>query len=242
MDIISINPLLRRRIEYISNGNKSYVWLKEPKITLQNGFPHCGLVALLMMRDTLNFPPIEETKDLLNVAIDKGFSNKGEIFSVRWLSEIAKIFWNDSAIFDVLDKLPNDKTLVEELSSSDIVYLIPYDCGKNFEPVFHNGNNAHWSLITGFVLVKNSNQDEENNVNKTINFYTPAQTINIQSSSLYVIGYQGKSRHPGVWNYKSLIDSNLQLHTCREDGKNEFKFDINGMEDLRGKCLRVKRR
>lgn len=150
MNILSINPLLKRRIEFASNGNNCYVWFREPKVTLQNGFPHCGLVALLMMSDSLKFPSNVNTIDLLNVAIDKGFSNKGEIFSVKWLSQIAKTFWDNLGTFDVLEKLPDEKKLIKELSSSDVVYLIPYDCGKNFEPVFRDGHNAHWSLVVCF--------------------------------------------------------------------------------------------
>ncbi|CEF62407.1 UPF0692 protein C19orf54 [Strongyloides ratti] len=242
MNILSINPLLRRRIEYASNGNKCYLWFKEPKVTLQNGFPHCGLVALLMMRDSLNFPSIVNTIDLLNVAIEKGFSNKGEIFSVNWLSQIAKIFWNNLGTFDVLEKLPDEDKLIEELSSSEVVYLIPYDCGKNFEPVFNNGHNAHWSLITGFVLIENSNKNNEENINNYVSIFTSKEDINIQNFTLHVIGYQGKSRYPGVWDYKMLVQSNLQLNSCRDGGENEFKFDVNGMEDLRGKCLRVKKK
>lgn len=103
--------------------------------------------------------------------------------------------------------------------------LIAYDCDLNFEPCCKKGLKAHWTLITGFLLPVESNQlDNLSGIKKDLLFNLNNQQINKNNIDLfanyYITGFRdkiftfcrhGKSKHYGVWNFKSLIESNKQL-------------------------------
>ena len=103
--------------------------------------------------------------------------------------------------------------------------LIAYDCDFNFEPCNKNGSKAHWTLVTGFMIPDHSNLiDETNEENAQIisylNHKEELAQIKIDnilknyselSQKIYVICKHGKSKHSGVWNLKSLFESNRQL-------------------------------
>uniref|UniRef100_A0A0N4ZPG8 Actin maturation protease n=1 Tax=Parastrongyloides trichosuri TaxID=131310 RepID=A0A0N4ZPG8_PARTI len=236
--MLQLSPLLKNRIINISSNNISYIYYREPKITLQNGLPQCGLVSLIMAGDTLHLTNKPTVKQLFDVAFNNGYTKKGEMFSVNWLCKLGEIFWGDEASFDVLPSLPEENDLVIDLYENEAIYLIPYDCSKNFEPTCNNGANAHWCVITGFLLKEK--KVREDCKEDLIKLYNCKEKLDIKNFHVYVIGYQGKSRHSGLWDYKVLKSSNLQLNVCRSSEIDEFQLDINGMEDLRGKCIRIK--
>jgi hypothetical protein len=144
--------------------------------------------------------------------------------------------------------------LLEIILKSKLI-LVAYDCDFNFEPCNKNGTKAHWALITGFLipdyLSLASNTNEENTqLLSILNHWENLDQTQIDnilknyseiSHKIHVICKHGKSKHSGVWNLKSLYESNRQLlmvdnEKCKID---EFirPFDGNIQRGLASKVL-----
>merc|ERR1719347_1805193 len=119
---------------------------------LQEG-PQCGLVALAMAGgEEVSVDKVQE------LAIEKGYSKQGEMFSVDNMADLAHtVLGKETMIASTYGG--NDSTdLVDDLLSGWIL-LVPYDCSHNHQPAMLQGKKAHWGLITGFVLAVDSTED-----------------------------------------------------------------------------------
>lgn len=54
---------------------------------------------------------------------------------------------------EVVD-FPEPATLVNAMLDDSAVFLVPYDCDKNFEPAMRNGEAAHWAAIVSEIFGK----------------------------------------------------------------------------------------
>ncbi|KAL7672751.1 hypothetical protein ACOME3_007632 [Neoechinorhynchus agilis] len=104
--------------------------------------PQCGIAVITMILNLIDKSITQ--KDVLNVAITKGISLKGELFDCCYVAEILNDFgligarignWNESETL-LLGDLRNSK-----------VALVPYDCGPDFRPALKNGSRAHWACV-----------------------------------------------------------------------------------------------
>ena len=143
---------------------------------------------------------------------------------------------------------------MDGILSSKLV-LIAYDCDFNFEPCNKEGRKAHWALVNGYVLRRQSSKDASNecDIDQPKVLFLGEETSQSESSAnkehilqelLYVICKHGKSRHDGMWLLQSLIDSNRQLKLVNEAKCNLLDFvrpiDGNIEQGLASKCIIIK--
>lgn len=143
------------------------------------------------------------------------------LLKVDYLYEIAKKY-NSGCSVKKLENQDDEIKMFELLLRNKLV-LVAYDCDLNFEPCNKNGLKAHWALLIGLALPIESKYLENFTINETENtnlVYTSksidenqAEILHqySQSSNIFAICRQGKSKHCGVWNLSKLIESNRQL-------------------------------
>ncbi|XP_064345410.1 actin maturation protease isoform X3 [Camelus dromedarius] len=118
---------------------------------IQEG-PQCGLVAL-WMAGTLLAPhsdiPLER---VVQVAMERGYTAQGEMFSVADMGRLAQEALGCQA--EVLCGGlggPNRDHVLQHLVAGHPL-LIPYDEDFNHEPCQRKGHKAHWAVSTGQEL------------------------------------------------------------------------------------------
>jgi len=180
------------------------------------------------------------------LAIKKGYSKQGEMFSVENMADLATTVLDREAMV-----ASTDVDMVAELLGGWML-LVPYDCAHNHHPAMLQGRKAHWALITGFVLAVDAAEDiadignSEDNVVivKEIKDSGKLDKILAQhNTKKLLVARQSKSLVLGLWDMKELINSNNNLKTV------EFKEDISkfvvpegGVEaGLCGRMVKLKR-
>ncbi|XP_058467816.1 actin maturation protease isoform X1 [Malaya genurostris] len=187
---------------------------------LQMG-PTCGLTALSMI-----FEGSPSAATLLEMAIDKGYSNKGEMFSAIQLNELLSIGLADNRHLVEFREVTN--TLVGgNLDDPDIkmqlrlgsIFLVPYDPDRNHTPCLDKGHKAHWALIVGYLID--------------------------QFDDYYVFARHGKTKNLALWSLRDLALSNANLvEFCQPAGHPEQVFilpdgGIGGRNGLRCKFIMI---
>ncbi|XP_031619970.1 UPF0692 protein CG33108 [Contarinia nasturtii] len=180
---------------------------------LQNG-PTCGLTALNMLTDG-----IPATQDILELAKRKRFTNHGEIFSVKYLKELAQLVF-DSINYPVsiecfAGELNCDRIKTELMNGACL--LVAYDSDFNHAPCLKNGHKAHWTVIIGCLI------DDQN--------------------KFYVFGRHGKTKNLALWSLGALSDSNANLNEYTAPHRyDEYSFQmpvdgIAGENGLKNQCI-----
>ena len=93
----------------------------------------------------------QELESLLKMAQSKRFSCQGEMYSAENLAKLAKEFYGVECLVKS-DGFEDDNFVISEVLKGHAV-LVPYDADKNHEPCLENGHRAHWTLITGQLIV-----------------------------------------------------------------------------------------
>ncbi|RNA10856.1 hypothetical protein BpHYR1_053428 [Brachionus plicatilis] len=139
---------------------------------------------------------------------------------IKFLANLAQEY-PDSEI-KLLSSIDDEYQIIDLVLENNLV-LIAYDCDLNFEPCFKQGLKAHWALITGAIIpidaAQSTNFVDQNFETNFVYHQTPIEEEKIrilnQFSNLdriHVICRHGKSKYPGVWSMKKLIESNKQLN------------------------------
>ncbi|VDM49039.1 unnamed protein product [Toxocara canis] len=199
-------------------------FLRNVKPLLQNG-PQCGLVALQMAASSLGLPMIG-IEQIHRLAKEKGFTNRGEMFSVEWLNELALAIW--PTLQGTIRDMPTAEEL-SELLKNECAVLVPYDCDKNNEPVIRNGNTAHWCIVVGYLCCDLNESELVWSKQKPTCF-----------DNMYVFCLHGKSRHFALWKYADLFESNANLNEIGEKRRTDGEIYIlpcEGFAALKRKCL-----
>jgi len=184
------------------------------------------------------------------LAIKKGYSKQGEMFSVENMADLATTILDTEAMIASTDAVSD---MVDELLGGWLL-LVPYDCAHNHHPAMLQGRKAHWALITGFVLAVDAAEDiaDIGNDNSEDNVVIVKEIKDIEklgkilshhSTKQLLVARQSKSLVLGLWDMKELINSNNNLKTV------EFKEDISnfvipegGVEaGLCGRMVKLKR-
>nr|KAF6289835.1 hypothetical protein mPipKuh1_001723 [Pipistrellus kuhlii] len=114
---------------------------------IQEG-PQCGLVALWMAGTLLVPPSGIPLERLVHMAVEKGYTAQGEMFSVANMGRLA-----EEALGCQVELLrgglggPNKGRVLQHLVSGHPL-LIPYDEDFNHEPCRRKGHKAHWAVST----------------------------------------------------------------------------------------------
>ena len=123
---------------------------------LQEG-PQCGIVALTMAGTSRG--ETLEVEEVQREAVRRGFTSRGEMFSVENMAELARTSLGRQARVEAISRMRDTTWLLDILTSGQML-LVPYDCGHNHGPSLHGGKKAHWALITGFVIAGKHLQTE----------------------------------------------------------------------------------
>uniref|UniRef100_A0A7E4UX99 Actin maturation protease n=1 Tax=Panagrellus redivivus TaxID=6233 RepID=A0A7E4UX99_PANRE len=179
---------------------------------LQEG-PTCGFVALFLAAKSAGLVPSEEyivnVADALAWARMVGFSNLGEMFSVDWLSRVGKSFYSLGVFTPTA--LPTPDTLITTINAGK-VFIVPYDCDKNFEPTNRNGEGAHWAAVVGYAVFgeddANASADAPQKARISLVQLNPTESEAINPDELFVIAYQGKSKNS--WEQKPALGNRIK--------------------------------
>lgn len=187
---------------------------------IQEG-PQCGLVALWMAGTLLVPPSGIPLERLVQMAMERGYTAQGEMFSVADMGRLAQ-----EALGCQAELLcgglggPNRDHVLRHLVAGHPL-LIPYDEDFNHEPCQRRGCKAHWAVSAGVLLgvqhVPGLSYAEDPELP---GLFHPAPGMPHQPPSLpeegspgavYLLSKQGKSWHYQLWDYDQVRDSNLQL-------------------------------
>ncbi|XP_032246472.1 UPF0692 protein C19orf54 homolog isoform X1 [Phoca vitulina] len=187
---------------------------------IQEG-PQCGLVALWMAGTLLAPPSGIPLERLVQMAVERGYTAQGEMFSV---ADMGKLAWE--ALGCQAEQLhgglggPNRARVLQHLVSGHPM-LIPYDEDFNHEPCQRKGHKAHWAVSTGVLLgvraVPGLGYSEDPELPglfhpvPSMPRQPPALPEEGSPGAVYLLSKQGKSWHYQLWDYDQVRDSNLQL-------------------------------
>ncbi|XP_065666788.1 uncharacterized protein LOC101239547 [Hydra vulgaris] len=208
-----------------------------------NSSVFCGCACVLNELST-------EPKSCLEWALKSGISNDGEIFCAYNLVYLAeKCFQIPLVVSDITEMTKHD-ILHNILRGNPVV--ITYDRSlSNHVPGFFQGLHAHWTLVVGFVVPKDSLKDfyknpvhvEMINEHHFISLFkfsldflmtdTEQYFQIFDSNSLWVVCVHGMSSHPFVCLLDTLLDSNRQLTICNSP----FFLSHSNLIHLRNKIV-----
>ncbi|KRZ67839.1 Uncharacterized protein T10_6661 [Trichinella papuae] len=205
-------------IDYFSKREVTDFHILRPVMPKLQCGPQCGIVALYMASKTLKLTGVNSVDQLMTKAISMGISKNGEIFSARWLAQLAEKAFNCSAQVHDMSKLSFQQ--LKKWIKSNYGLLVPYDSDKNSSPWLNEGRNAHWCFLLGFLVVK-----------------CDMMKISCEDDN-HVLALQGKSQYVGVWNFEQLKASNLNLRQIDQRYRGYCIIPEGGMEvGLRGKLI-----
>lgn len=143
--LLNFHPdLAGRRLAYLNQATRPQ---------LQQG-PQCGLVALSIAANHLSAYQLTDVApdSLQKLAVEKGFSKQGEMFSVDNMACLARSVLGSlvEVRIENVEVLATDTFLWTAFRNKDL-FLVPYDCDFNHEPCLAGGRKAHWALLTGLL-------------------------------------------------------------------------------------------
>ncbi|XP_062536244.1 actin maturation protease [Armigeres subalbatus] len=183
--------------------------------------PTCGLTALSML-----FEGAPSTKTFLELAIARGYSNNGEMFSTNQLNDLFAIGLEENRHLveykpvqhNVIAGWMDEPSIQVQLRCGSI-FLVPYDPDRDHTPCLNRGHKAHWALIIGYLI------DDFND--------------------FYVFARHGKTKNLALWLLRDLARSNANLEEfCQPIGHPDEKFilpegGIGGRNGLRCKFIMI---
>ncbi|XP_053523509.1 UPF0692 protein C19orf54 homolog isoform X2 [Artibeus jamaicensis] len=181
----------------------------------------CGLVALWMAGTLLVPPSGIPLERLVQMAMERGYTAQGEMFSVADMGRLA-----EEALGCEVELLrgglggANRERVLQHLVAGHPL-LIPYDEDFNHEPCQRKGHKAHWAVSVGVLLgvqrVPSPGYAEDTELP---GLFHPVPGVPRQppplpeegsQGAVYLLAKQGKSWHYQLWDYNQVRDSNLQL-------------------------------
>lgn len=187
---------------------------------IQEG-PQCGLVALWMAGTLLAPPSGTPLERLVQVAMERGYTVQGEMFSVADMGRLAQeaLGCQAEVLCGGLGGPNRDHVLQHVVAGHPL--LIPYDEDFNHEPCQRKGHKAHWAVSAGVLLgvqhVPSLGYSEDPELPGLFHPVpgTPQQPPSLPEEgspgAVYLLAKQGKSWHHQLWDYDQVRDSNLQL-------------------------------
>ncbi|XP_050100475.1 UPF0692 protein CG33108 [Anopheles aquasalis] len=187
---------------------------------MQHG-PTCGLTALSMI-----FDGAPSASSLLDLAVRRGYSNNGEMFSARQLNDLFEVVLQENR--HLVEYKPVSHTLVGGWMDDPNIqlklrlgamFLVPYDPDKNHTPCLNKGHRAHWALIVGYLID--------------------------QFEDFYVFARHGKTKNLALWSLPELAKSNGNLvEFCQPAGHPNETFilpegGMGGCNGLRCKFIMI---
>ena len=209
-----------------------------PPARLQEG-PQCGLVALSLAAATRGL--CSTPGEIQDLAIKKGFSARGEMFSAADMSELSREVLGGGELLSISSLLDNDWLV--KIFTAGKQLLIPYDCAANHSPCLEGGRKAHWALVVGFAWQPvgfnfgGTPLDLAPGWQKTSEAHDPSKI----SGKVMLVARQSKSLVLGLWERGDLVESCINLKTFHpKKGEEDMKYVLpqGGVEaGLAGKMV-----
>ena len=208
-----------------------------PPARLQVG-PQCGLVALSLAAATRGLTCT--TEEVQELAIKRGFSSQGEMFSASDMADLSKEVLGGGELMAISSLL--DKAWLVSVLAEGRHLLVPYDCGANHSPCLEGGKRAHWALVVGLAcrpaaFCKGTPLDLASGWSWQGEPPAPSE----MTDEVMLVARQSKSLVLGLWDRDELVESCLNLKDFYpKRGKEEDKFVIpeGGVEaGLAGKMV-----
>ncbi|XP_066494606.1 actin maturation protease isoform X2 [Tiliqua scincoides] len=177
----------------------------------------CGLVALWMAGALLHLPEAISLEKIVQVALEKGYTAQGEMFSAANMAKLAtEVFPCRVELLSGGLEGQNHDRILQHLGAS-LPVLIPYDEDSNHEPCFRSGHKAHWAVVSGALLGLKSHlqlptcQEDEEIPGL---FHASPRFSDLPLNAVvetYLLSKQGKSCRYQLWSYSQVHESNAQL-------------------------------
>ena len=237
--IEEMNRLIKEEASTYSNKTHDWKYLLLQLPWQAQVGPSCGLVALRMVRDF--FRPSEQMPSLLSEAMDRGYSQDGEMFNINHLKDLAETVCGIKChIESAADYSPSQA--FEALSDGSVI-VFPYDTNHRDKlPCSNGGHSAHYGILVGLLAsFAADNTGDESETVEPKPFFSPddarAEVLDHIDSAhqVYMLVQHSLSRKLSIAKWSEFISSNLQLKTM--DG---VKFSSSTEEsslDLKDRLL-----
>nr|XP_033811210.1 UPF0692 protein C19orf54 homolog [Geotrypetes seraphini] len=210
-----VKKLLKNRQDSFNRELQWLLFYKHVPSLIQEG-PQCGLVALWMAGPLLQFKASISIEEIVQVALERGYTAQGEMFSATHMACLAEeVFCCRAELLEGMDG-KNQWKLLHHLTAGHPA-LVPYDEDCNHEPCMRSGHRAHWAIITGVLFgLKGRPRSKVYKEDPDITglFYPHADSpppCIPEIAEVYLLAKQGKSLRYQLWEYGTVSASNRQL-------------------------------
>ncbi|KAL8220014.1 UNVERIFIED_CONTAM: hypothetical protein K2H54_037702 [Gekko kuhli] len=231
-----VRELLRRRRASFSEHLKWLIFNHPVPSLIQEG-PQCGLVALWMAGALLNPPKAVSLEEVVQVALERGYTAQGEMFSAADVGRLAEeVFPCQAELLSGGLEGQNRERILQHLLAG-LPLLIPYpalwlgvyDEDSNHEPCLRRGYKAHWAVVSAFsrkqrpfamtsalLGLKGDSQlpacQEDAEMPGLFHATPPCTPLPPGAvAETYLLSKQGKSCRYQLWDYRLVQESNAQL-------------------------------
>lgn len=227
--------LLRNRMDSFSTDLQWLLYNKYVPSLIQDG-PQCGLVALWMAGQLLAPQDSITLEQLVSVAVHRGYTAQGEMFSAFNMGLLAEeVFPCRAQLLTGGMGGENRAAIIRHLATG-LPLLIPYDEDFNHQPCLKRGHKSHWAVASGVLLgVQPGSLTGQLQADGTVPglFYPPCPgRPPAESREVCLLAKQGKSLRYQLWDFTEVQDSNAQLaelHPQRESDGTVYVLPEGGV-------------
>ncbi|XP_041092298.1 UPF0692 protein C19orf54 homolog isoform X3 [Polyodon spathula] len=209
--------LLRNRMDSFSTDLQWLLYNKYVPSLIQDG-PQCGLVALWMAGQLLAPRDGIALEQLVSVAVQRGYTAQGEMFSASNMGLLAEeVFRCRAQLLTGGMGGENRAAIIRHLATGLplLIPLVSYDEDFNHQPCLKRGHRAHWAVVSGVLLgVDPGSLTGPLQADGTVPglFYPPCPGQPPSGSrEVCLLAKQGKSLRYQLWGFTEVQNSNAQL-------------------------------
>ncbi|XP_054855674.1 actin maturation protease isoform X2 [Eublepharis macularius] len=165
----------------------------------------------------LHQPRAASLEEIIQVALERGYTAQGEMFSAADMAKLAEeVFSCQAELLSGGLEGRNQERLLRHLLAG-LPLLIPYDEDSNHEPCLRRGYKAHWAVASGALLgLKGDPQlldcQEDEEMPGLFHATPPYSSLPLGAvAETYLLSKQGKSCRYQLWSYQQVQESNAQL-------------------------------
>ncbi|KAM9480625.1 actin maturation protease [Clarias gariepinus] len=216
-DFEEVCMLLKQRESSFRKDLQWVLFNKYVPSLIQDG-PKCGLVALWMAAHLVNPALPISMENIMQVAVNKGYTAQGEMFSASDMALLAQEVCG-VGVQRLSGGITGDNAalILKHLTNGQPV-LVPYDEDFNHEPCLRSGHKAHWAVASGVLLglAEGNFTSEQLHTDRSLPWLklsrvnAPADWLR-NPVEVYIFAKQGKSLRYQLWKLETVAQSNAQL-------------------------------
>ncbi|XP_015266103.1 PREDICTED: UPF0692 protein C19orf54 homolog isoform X2 [Gekko japonicus] len=165
----------------------------------------------------LHPPKAVSLEEVVQVALERGYTAQGEMFSASDVAKLAEeVFPCQAELLSGGLEGQNRERILQHLLAG-LPLLIPYDEDSNHEPCLRRGYKAHWAVVSGALLgLKGDSRlpacQEDAEMPGLFHATPPCAPLPPGAvTETYLLSKQGKSCRYQLWDYRRVQESNAQL-------------------------------